>query len=282
MRQFKFKEWVFKNLFPFYYQKRDTYHDNTGKGILQRFTEVCSNYLDTEVLLDQFDKPGLDNILDIIDPDVTPDLFLNYLWEFLGEIPYAYGVIIQGKEYDPDTIRSWVFNNTDFPLNNQRNLLKYAISLYKIRGTEKFYKILGAFYGLDLQLVETVNGGRPGADTEVINYDHLVLATYDDSIATYARGSEEVRAPYPDGDCYSCLYYKVLVGIPENLLKEIIANGRLDKVILIIEKLVEKYLPIHCKMAKYDDGSPKVDVDGVEHQSIGDFNNDHNNDFYMA
>ena len=72
MRQFKFKEWVFKNLLPFYYQEKDTYPDALGKGILQRFMEVCSGYFDTELLEDQGTQQGLDNILNLIDPEITP------------------------------------------------------------------------------------------------------------------------------------------------------------------------------------------------------------------
>ena len=37
---------------------------------------------------------------------------------------------------------------------------------------------------------------------------------------------------------------------------------------------MEKYLPIHCKIAKYNNGDSKIVV-GV----LGDFNDDFNNDF---
>ena len=276
MRQFKFKEWVFKNLFPYYYQENDTYHDSQGKGILQRFTEVCSEYFDTDIIEDQGTQPGLDNIVNLIDVDLTPELFLNYLWEFLGEIPYAYGLIIQGKTYDKDNLRDWIFNNTDFPQADPRQLLKYAISLYKIRGTDKFYTILGRFYGFQIELIETNNGGNPGDDNLVPSHDHLVLAGYPDSItiATYALGEDEVRAPYPDGDCYSCLYFLVKVGMSVERYNELVSNNRLDIVIDLLLSIIEKYLPIHCKIAHYDNSDPKVIL-----RVLGDFNDDYNADF---
>ena len=276
MRQFKFKEWVFKNLFPYYYQENDTYHDSQGKGILQRFTEVCSEYFDTNILEDQGAQPGLDNIVDLIDVDLTPELFLNYLWEFLGEIPYAYGLIIQGKTYDKDNLRDWIFNNTDFPQADPRKLLKYAISLYKIRGTDKFYTILGRFYGFQIELIEVVDGGDPGDDSLEPSHDHLVLAGYDSNltIATYALGTDEIRAPYPDGDCYSCLYFLVKVGIGVERYNQLVSNGRLNIVIDLLLSIIEKYLPIHCKIAHYTNGDPKVVL-----RILGDFNDDYNDDF---
>lgn len=282
MRQFKFKEWVFKNLLPFYYQEKDTYHDTDGKGILQRFMEVCSGYFDTEILEDQGTQPGLDNIVNLIDPEVTPELFLNYLWEFLGEIPYAYGLIIQGKTYNKDDLRGWLFENSDFPMADPRKLLRYALALYKIRGTDKFYQILGTFYGLRLELIETTNGGLPGDDSLIPNHDHLVLATYPDptspdgySVATYSRGALEVRAPYSDGDCYSCLYFLIKVGFSDLSYNKIVSEGRLEIVKGIIQSIIEKYLPIHCKIAQYDDNyGSKIVV-----RTLGDYNNDYNEDY---
>ena len=276
MRQFKFKEWVFKNLFPYYYQKNDTYHDSSGKGILQRFIEVCSQYFDDDIIADDGTQPGLDNIVNLIDVDLTPELFLNYLWEFLGEIPYAYGLIIQGKEYDKDNLRDWLFNNTDFPQADPRKLLKYAISLYKIRGTDKFYLVLGHFYGFEIELVETFDGGSVGDDDLVPSHDHLVIAGYDSSlsIATYSLSNDEERAPYPDGDCYSCLYFLVKVGISQERYNQLISQGRLAIVMNLLLGIIEKYLPIHCKIAHYDNGNPKVIV-----YSGYDFTQDFNDDF---
>lgn len=279
MRQFKFKEWVFKNLFPYYFQENDTYHDSSGKGILQRFMEVCSQYFDDDLIADKGTQPGLDNIVNLIDVDLTPDLFLNYLWEFLGEIPYAYGLIIQGRDYNKDDLRGWVFNNTDFPQADPRKLLKYAISLYKIRGTDKFYSILGRFYGFVIELVETSNGGNPGDDSLIPSHDHLVLAGYGVStvIATYSLSDVEVRAPYPDGDCYSCLYFLVKIGMSPERYNELISQGRLNTVIGLLLGIIEKYLPIHCRIAHYDNGDPKIII---MTDMRGDFNDDFNDDFF--
>lgn len=269
MSQFSFKDYIFTYLFPYYYQANDTYRDGTGKGILQRFIETCSEYFDTDIIADATEKtagdtfqPGLDNLVNLIDFDKTPELFLNYLWEFLGEIPFGYGLIVQGKVYDKTDLSSWMVLR-DFPEVDPRALLKYAISLYKVRGTEKFYEVLGRFYGISLELVETNNGGSPGdPDPDIPNHTHLVLATYlndgQKTIATYSLGNERRRAPFWDGDCTSCLFFKIKVGMSTTLYNKLVSHGTLGQAISTIQSIVEKYLPIHCKTAVYANGDPKI------------------------
>ena len=88
MKSFKsFKDYIFTHLFPYEYKVEDTYKDINGKGILERFIDICSEYFDKEVI------PEIDNFTDIIDIDKTPGIFLNYIWEYFGYIPYAYGVL---------------------------------------------------------------------------------------------------------------------------------------------------------------------------------------------
>ena len=284
MSKFRFKDYVFPRFFPFWYHDQDTYKDKDGRGILQRLMRVCAEYFDVHVTDDESNQPGLDNILDLIDFDKTPDLFLNYLWEFLGEIPYAYGLIIQNKPYNKDDLREWL-TGFWFPKVNPRELLRYAISLYKIRGTVDFYTILGRFYGMKITLIETVNGGTIGdGDDGIPVYDHLVLATYtnnegDESINVYSRGDEEIRASYAEGNCVSCLYFLVKVSILDHdIWERLLGEAKLEEAKEIIAALIEKYLPIHCKVGRYDDGSPKVVFGDVPQPSKkGSFDNSFDN-----
>lgn len=282
MSQFSsFKDYVFTYLFPYYYRVNDTYRDPNGKGILQRFIETCSEYFDTEIIADATQKtpgdeyqPGLDNIVNLIDVEKTPELFLNYLWEFLGEIPYAYGLIVQGKVYDKLDLEGWLFNNPYFPQADPRLLLKYAISLYKIRGTEAFYRILGKYYGVIFELIETTNGGSSSDHDEEPNHDHLVLATYNNSIAVYTLGSDTRRSPYFDGDCTSCLYFKLKIGIGRLTYENLVSRGVLQAAVDVLVSIVEKYLPIHCQIGTYSDQTPKVEI-----EVHGDYNIDYNDDY---
>ena len=112
---------------PDYFRRNDTYKDKNGKGILERFIEVCSNYLDTDII------PDIDNFMDILDVDVTPDIFLNYFWEYFDYIPYAYGVLVKGVPFTKENVASWLNTPDGFPKADTRSILKYAVSLYKIR-----------------------------------------------------------------------------------------------------------------------------------------------------
>lgn len=143
-----FKEYIFRNLFDYYYKANDTYQDSEGKGILERFIEVCSSYFDNEIM------PDIDNFMYCLDIDKTNPIFINYLWEYFGFIPYSYGVITRGEPYTESNLEDWIKADRGFPTADPRIILKYAISLYKIRGTQKFYEILGRLYGVTLTLQE--------------------------------------------------------------------------------------------------------------------------------
>ena len=204
MKQFSnFKQYIFTHLFPQYYHDHDTYKDDSGKGILERFIDSCSMYLDDYITgSGTNDLPGLDNFLDNLDVDIMPDLFLNYLWEYFGYFPYSYGLIIQGETYSPEDIKKQLREySKQFP-RGSRKILKYAISLYKIRGTLLFFKILGKFYGVRFEILET-NQQNEWAPTRV---------------ALYSRGSYNEDPKYPDnigvGSSYTNV--KATYGITEN------------------------------------------------------------------
>ena len=97
---------------PFEFKEQDTYKVD-GKGILERFLEICGNYFQEDITKD------IDNILDIIDIDKTQQRYLNYLWEFLGALPFARTGEHKG-----------VPNLSDEQI---RTILKYSISLLSRR-----------------------------------------------------------------------------------------------------------------------------------------------------
>lgn len=180
------------NLLPHYYHSRDTYKDSEGKGILQRFLEVCGAYFQDNI------TPDIDNILKIIDIDNTEDIYLNYIWEFLGSMPYAYGSIQNEgiwELYSNTKLNrnTWISSSKDIPRARYRDILKYAISLYKIRGTLGFYNILLGFYDMSCTISDPSGDlNNPGGsnikpitapplydsglifDTEKLVYDEMI------------------------------------------------------------------------------------------------------------
>lgn len=263
MSQFNnFRDYIFKNLFPYWYQENDSYKDNAGKGILQRFIEVCAEYFDNEVM------PEIDNMVDNIDVDKTSTLFLNYIWQYFDYIPYAYGVLVNNSPYTKDNINSWLSNPEGFPKADTRAILKYAVSLFKIRGTYPFYRILGRFYGVNIVFEEvpapstTSNkaSGRsviptPSSGDEVIVdpediAEPLTVATINNGSSWYDRR----KAGYNQRDCLSCVYFKVYIRIPEGMWEEIEKQAeedpeRWDDVLRAFNDLITKYLPVYARLS---------------------------------
>lgn len=249
MKSFKsFKQWVFPNLFPAYYKDYDTYKDKNGKGILERFIEVCSNYLDTDII------PDIDNFMDILDVDVTPDIFLNYFWGYFDYIPYAYGVLVKGTPFTKENVASWLNTPDGFPKADTRSILKYAVSLYKIRCTQDFYTILGRFYGVRFELEEILfedgYSNKPSnkpSNNPGINY-RLIGAVFEDVISTYSGENEyygDWKGLYPYGDCTSCTTIKANIYIPKGMYDAIQDN--IDNVKNAFVNLLNKYIPVNVK-----------------------------------
>lgn len=249
MKSFKsFKQWVFPNLFPAYYKDYDTYKDKNGKGILERFIEVCSNYLDTDII------PDIDNFMDILDVDVTPDIFLNYFWEYFDYIPYAYGVLVKGVPFTKENVASWLNTPDGFPKADTRSILKYAVSLYKIRCTQDFYTILGRFYGVRFELEEILfedgYSNKPSnkpSNNPGINY-RLIGAVFEDVVSTYSGENKyygDWKGLYPYGNCTSCTTIKANIYIPKGMYDAIQDN--IDNVKNAFVNLLNKYIPVNVK-----------------------------------
>lgn len=160
------------DLLPSYFREQDSYKRN-NKGILERFLEVCGEYFADDI------SPVIDNFLDIIDIDTTSEIYLNYIWEFLGKLPYSYGAIVTGKGFESNITE--VVSESQIPKADVRRLLKYAISLYKIRGTLDFYNILLKYYGFgtDRDDAVSIDDHTSGGDSPTL------LSNYYDSELLY-------------------------------------------------------------------------------------------------
>lgn len=263
MSQFSnFKDYIFYNLFPYYYRENDTYKDSRGKGILERFIEVCAEYFDNEIM------PDIDNMMDIIDIDKTSPEFLNYIWQYFDYIPYAYGAVI-GNNYTSTSILNDI---NQFPKADTRKILKYAISLFKIRGTRDFYRILGRFYGVSIDIEEVpVSTGNSDnntytqvQDSESILVDpsdivaSVVIATYNNASAWY----DQIKAGYSNRNCRDCVYFKVTIGIPQGMYEAIQKQAetnpnRWNELYTVFNDLIKKYLPVYARLQN-DEGKESV------------------------
>ena len=154
------------DLLPYYYKGADTYKNKDGKGIFERYLEIFGNYFEDSIVEDT------STITDIIDIENCDEIYLNHLWEFLGQMPFAQGPQVDMekwkvyfKGFNLKDKSNWkeactihTNSSTDFNQDSDtiRALIKYSISLFKIRGTKQFFEILFRIYGLSCEIREPI------------------------------------------------------------------------------------------------------------------------------
>lgn len=155
---------------PFEYKDQDTYKVD-GKGILERFLEICGSYFQDNISAD------IESLLGITDFDTCPEIYLNYLWESFGQLPFARWNNIDERafktyyngllsEAELNSLKSkWILPKKGalaLSTKQIRDLLKYSISLIKIRGTSQFFEILFRMYGLNCTIDDPAKSGYDG------------------------------------------------------------------------------------------------------------------------
>lgn len=140
---------------PFFFKHKDTYKNDEGKGILERFLEICGDYFTDNI------KSVIDNSLEVINIETTSSQYLAWLWELLGQIPFA------------NSSNSLHLNLTE---RQQRDLIKYCNELLKIRGSKEFFEIMFRLYSNgvnNLQLV-SITSESHGWESDIrgIRYEY--------------------------------------------------------------------------------------------------------------
>ena len=162
----KFSEFIF-SLFPHYYKNYDSYKVN-GKGLLERFLEATGGELDDETIK-YLDEDNAEYYLNNLDPLLCDDDLLPHLMDDLSNPPK-------------------ILTTT----NGYRKLLKYIVSLYKIRGTKASYELYFKLLGFIVSITEHT----PDPVVPII-YDNGF--TYDDNIN------------YDDLGCIFCSDYTIII-----------------------------------------------------------------------
>lgn len=164
------------DLLPYYFKEADTYKDSNGKGILERFLEICGSYLEDQVTLDT------ESLLDNLDVEQCPEHFLQYFWEWFGCIPFAEGEFIDPNKWAQyyngfdsqvqynQKKQNWIHVNKNNPLPNltlsdKRRILRYALSLIKCRGSKIFFETMFRLYGVEcISIVTPLDDNYQGSD----------------------------------------------------------------------------------------------------------------------
>lgn len=191
---------------PPIFKNTDTYKVE-GKGILERFLEVCGEYLEDDI------TPDIENTLDIIDIKNIDPIYLNYLWELLGEIPFGSNIAIDKDQWDryydgtlskeelTQLSKNWVIPKDGIISLDEtriRTLLKYSLTLLKVRGTKKFFETLFEIYGISCTISD-IYGNDEGlyAKLSKLDTDSAIL---DNTTTDYV------------GHCNDCLSVKIDIG----------------------------------------------------------------------
>lgn len=190
-----FKNWLFGQL-PAYYKDEDTYKDIGNEGILERYLRNFGSELDEGIY------PFVLNFLDLFDALKCREDLLNHLSFTLGLPP-----------------------NLDNTAYVYRKVIKYAVDLYKIKGTKKSFVLLFNIAGLDLQIIE--DAAQPN-----VTYDANPPYIYDNPVFPIQY----------DRLCADCggyvLAYNGLNGIPSD-----------PNILNIIQNIICYLQPINAKLS---------------------------------
>ena len=118
----------FFDLLPHYFKSNDNYKDINNKGLLERYLGIFGVEIKDEII------PKLENYLINVDPYQCDEKFLNDISYTLGNPPDIFG------------------NPTLY-----RKLLSTIISVYKIKGTIRSYKLFFSLLGFEIDIIEYPN-----------------------------------------------------------------------------------------------------------------------------
>lgn len=237
---------------PYYFKGSDTYKDSNGKGLLEKYLEIFGNYFEDIIVND---TKSLDGILDI---DNTSQIYLGYLWDFLGQLPYANPKAVDPEKWkayfngfdDDNTISElssyWLYpkdtvsNDLVLTEGQVRQLLKYSVTLFKIRGTEKFFKTLLALYGIDVEILDS-------------QYSQILTGDYysNGNIPTKLDGTEATLNQGCTMDftnvCNTCASIHFVLHIPSQVWNNV-TQDTLTAFIRKVEKVIKRFLPINVRV----------------------------------
>lgn len=191
-----FTNWLFGKL-PSYFKDSDTYQNLNGEGLLERYLRNFGQELDEDIY------PFIANFLDLFDAAKCDVTLLPHLSFILG-IPIG-------------------IDNTEA---TYRKVLKYAVQLYKVKGTVMSYKMLFNLINLDIQLIEDEPQGK-------VTYDADPLYIYDDPLGPQLY----------DTGCANCSGYTIAYNAFSNPLNTNTVNPSL---LLIAQSIIPFLQPINA------------------------------------
>lgn len=165
--------WFWDQLPPIF-KELDTYKDNTGRGLFERYCEIFGLEYDNEVI------PKIEDYTEITDVMICEEKFIKHLAYTLGQPPNFFNSI---------------------PL--YRKILSFILSIYKIKGTLKSYQIFFGYLGYQIYLALGRDECTLYDDPEILydndeSYDTCCLPCVDYSIVISNKDAECLPSTDPD------------------------------------------------------------------------------------
>ena len=172
------------DFFPSYFKENDTYKVN-GKGLLERFLDICGEYFQ------QYPVADLDAYLENLEVNKTNIIFIQNFWKFFGELPFVGGPNIDAEQF----IKDFTGFNFDEALEkairsskpfdgagdiDYRGILRHAVSLFKIRGTKKFFEVMFRLYGITCTI---------GEDTDSNPFETDFITKFDEEYTIFDKAT---------------------------------------------------------------------------------------------
>lgn len=148
----QFKEFFFNLLPPSYFKKYDSYKNSENQGLLERYLNTLGLELDLELV------SFIEDFMDILDAEKTPNKFLPFLSGLVGYIP--------SFNTSPETYR---------------RIISSALAIYQIKGTLRAMELVFNILRYNIFIIEELPLAKITYDNGN-TYDHEI-AQYDSSCA---------------------------------------------------------------------------------------------------
>lgn len=195
------------NKLPFYYHRNDTYKDASGKGILIRFLGMLGISIQEDLV-----EP-LENFINELDPETATSKFLSLLAFTVGS-----PIDILGTDA------------------SYRLRLMQAVSLYKLKGTAKSYRLLFNILGYTVTVEELF--------LPDMRYDiGLTYDTDNDGTIPYQYDNDKCRQ--------GCVEYNLIVFGPDG---ESPPDGLTDQLKELLYLAIKDIEPINARLVEIKAG----------------------------
>lgn len=209
------------NKFPPYFKTNDSYINDDGEGLLERYLSVPGEYMEE---VEDFADNWVINVKDL------KTCYVQYISLHANDLG------------NPPDIFPYDINNENF-----RKFLTYVVSIYKIKGTLRSYQVLFGLLGYRVEWVE-----EPFIPA---NWDESTLEDSYNGLNPLQLELLGINAKYQNWDefnwdmvCQKCVYYTLLISNLTDSTTEFDFTTISPEVLTNLMQIVELVEPIDARL----------------------------------